>query len=485
MTYYSQHGEDFLLDQIFKDQQRGVFVEVGCIDGRRFSNTLAFEERGWKGLCVEAHAGYIELLKKNRPNSIVCFCAAGEEDEDGVPFYANARGSLSTLDKSQEGRWKRDYRDYFTGFELQQVKKRRLDTLFQQHGMERIDILSIDVEGYEVEVLKGIDFSRYMPSVIVVESHSPEHEQQLDEVLGPAGYHKLAQLSGNIFYSPDRALADHIDNKLFRGVELVHSAHPIDRTQDKIVLTDIDTRRPPSAGRLTRWLAGFQRKKPAGVQRSFDFCPTGFHGDRYLMELAGSCLEHVEQFIETGANVGSTLCYVATRYPHLHAYSCEPDKEAFEHARKNAALCRNVRLFNTTSIAMLKGLVKDDPAFIKRDTVFWLDAHGYGFQWPLREEVAFITARFTRGYMFIDDFQVPGLKEFKWDKYEGQSCSFDYIKDAITPACSYSLYYPAYREKTSRHHPLVGWGLIEFGHGEKLGLPSTLQGKIAGPITVK
>ncbi len=64
-------------------------------------------------MCVEAHAGYIELLKKNRPNSIICHCAAGEKDEANATFYANARGSLSTLDRSREERWKKDFSGYF------------------------------------------------------------------------------------------------------------------------------------------------------------------------------------------------------------------------------------------------------------------------------------------------------------------------------------------------------------------------------------
>jgi len=53
--YYSQHGEDFILDLIFDHKKSGFFVEVGCIDGLRFSNTLFFEKLGWKGICIEAH----------------------------------------------------------------------------------------------------------------------------------------------------------------------------------------------------------------------------------------------------------------------------------------------------------------------------------------------------------------------------------------------------------------------------------------------
>ena len=207
--YYSQHGEDALLDLIFGGQKNGFFVEVGCIDGRRFSNTLTFEERGWHGLCVEAHAGYIEMLEKNRPNSIVCHCAAGETDGDAI-FYANARGSLSSLDKTTEERWKRDYSEYFSGFEEQSVKKVRLSTLLDENHIEEIDILSLDIEGYEVEAMKGMDLNRHRPRVMVIESDSDEQERLLDQTILPHGYAKSIRFHGNLFYVRDKEL----DNKL-------------------------------------------------------------------------------------------------------------------------------------------------------------------------------------------------------------------------------------------------------------------------------
>jgi len=106
-SYYSQHGEDFILNKIFPNPN-GFFVEVGCIDGLRFSNTLFFEKKGWKGICIEAHTSYIDLIKSNRLNSRVVHCAIGEKDEGIVTFYANARGSLSSLDKTEEERFKKD-----------------------------------------------------------------------------------------------------------------------------------------------------------------------------------------------------------------------------------------------------------------------------------------------------------------------------------------------------------------------------------------
>lgn len=242
IKYYSQHGEDFLLSEIFKDKKNGFFVEVGCIDGRRFSNSLTFEKRGWRGLCVEAHADYIKLLKKNRANSIICHCAAGEKDEDQVTFFANARGSLSTLDKSKESNFRKNYGKYFSGFEEQKVKKRRLDTLFREHNINEIDFISLDIEGYEVEALMGIDFQQYKPLVFVIESDSANHELQLDNILIPNGYTKSTRLASNIFYLIDQKLEKRTKNKRFH-VSLTHTRHPLDRGEDVPVEILIDTRK--------------------------------------------------------------------------------------------------------------------------------------------------------------------------------------------------------------------------------------------------
>jgi FkbM family methyltransferase len=240
--FYSQHGEDFLLNEFFRGKAQGFFVEVGCIDGRRFSNSLAFEEMGWKGICVEAHAGYIELLKRNRPNSIICHCAVGEKDEEDVVFYANARGSLSTLDKSLEDRWKRDFSRYFSGFEEQRVNKMRLDSIFSRHGVKEIDFLSIDIEGYEVQALKGMEFRDFRPRVIIVESDGPAHREAIDDILLPNGYHEACPLSGNLFYSLDPDFNSRLMDKVFKGIRLIHTMHPLDSDGDKVVTVDIDTR---------------------------------------------------------------------------------------------------------------------------------------------------------------------------------------------------------------------------------------------------
>jgi hypothetical protein len=182
--------------------------------------------------------------------------------------------------------------------------------------------------------------------------------------------------------------------------------------------------------------------------------------------------------VETGANVGTTLAYVAKRYPSIKCISCEPDSEAYVEAVRNASLA-NVSLFKESSQNFLERLRNQYADIFQDNALYWLDAHGYGFKWPLKEEVSFITNHCRKGFILIDDFKVPGLDCFGYDKYEDQECSFEYISASLNPALSYDLYYPSYTDITSKHHPLRGWCLLSFGHEDVLQLPGSLRNKIA------
>jgi FkbM family methyltransferase len=236
--FYSQNGEDIILNELFKDKKEGFFVEIGCIDGRRFSNTLTFEERGWKGLCVEAHVGYIELLKKNRPNSIICHCAVGEQDEDDVTFYANARGSLSSLDGNRESYFREKYDKWFTGFEQQKVKKRSLNSIFRYYNIEKIDILSLDIEGYEVQALKGLNLDHFKPRVFVIEEDNADDEVAIDRILIPHGYSKAYRQAQNVFYLSSEVPFISPDGKIIKAM-LTHTQHPLDDDGDKLVEVEL------------------------------------------------------------------------------------------------------------------------------------------------------------------------------------------------------------------------------------------------------
>jgi FkbM family methyltransferase len=201
ISFYGQHAEDFLLDKIFKGKTDGYFVEIGCLDGIEYSNTYYFEKKGWNGVCVEAHNDFISALKKNRPQSAIVHCAVGEDNIDSVTFYANKAGSLSTLDKGEEERWKKNYTKDFHGFEEQKVPMRTLTSIFDELNVKSIDFVSLDIEGYEVKALAGLDFSKHLPKVFVIEYKDEIHKAGLEAILFKHRYHFLAHIGCNLFYS--------------------------------------------------------------------------------------------------------------------------------------------------------------------------------------------------------------------------------------------------------------------------------------------
>lgn len=214
----------------------------------------------------------------------------------------------------------------------------------------------------------------------------------------------------------------------------------------------------------------FHRLKPSGKSR-YKFFDAGFHGDEYLLALVDSLAQKATCFIETGANVGSTLAYVARAYPQVTCISCEPDEKAFKLALQNTSNLPNVTVTNATSQEFLEEIAAKPAQFFDQTPLFWLDAHGYGFRWPLKEEVAFFTTRFHGGYILVDDFKVPDKEVFSFHRYDGQECSFEYVREALNPQADYRLYYPDYTVKTSEHHPLTGWGLLVFGNAGGLTPP--------------
>ena len=193
-----------------------------------------------------------------------------------------------------------------------------------------------------------------------------------------------------------------------------------------------------------------------------ELLPEGFHGDRYTQKLVNFLIQDCKYFIETGSNVGSTLSFVARTYPSVQCLSCEPDNDAIKEARKNTAAYGNVTIYHELSQKFLERLDKEFSHLYNEKVLFWLDAHGYGFKWPLKDELAFIMKNFKKAYILIDDFKVPGKEMFVYDQYETQICSYDYVKDAIPSSAEYDLYYPGYTEKTSNFHPLQGWGLFDL-----------------------
>jgi len=186
----------------------------------------------------------------------------------------------------------------------------------------------------------------------------------------------------------------------------------------------------------------------------------GFHGDDFLIQFASEILKNCKYFIETGSAEATTLSFVGKNHPEIIAVSCEADTLVYHHAKQKIAGLANVELRNDLSPDFLYKLKDQKPELLNEKVFFWLDAHGYGFKWPLLAEVDHILNNYSQPFIFIDDFKVPNQPQFGFDVYEDQECSLEYLQHALRKHNDLGIYFPKYSITTSEYHPLRGWVLI-------------------------
>jgi FkbM family methyltransferase len=195
MSFYSQDNQDYFLEfNVFKGYKNGVFVDVGAHDGVTINNTLYFEKsNGWSGINIEPIPSVYERLVENRPRCVNINCAVDEEEGESE-FILNQGYTemISGLKKHYDERhYKRlEYENSVTDGKtvIQNVKTRRLDTIFKEYDMKHVNYLSIDVEGAELSVIKSIDFDNVFIDVIGFENNYLNTGEKIVLYLESKGY---------------------------------------------------------------------------------------------------------------------------------------------------------------------------------------------------------------------------------------------------------------------------------------------------------
>jgi FkbM family methyltransferase len=148
------------LDQTMKNfltKICGFFIESGVQDGIFQSNTLIFARKfGYSGLLVEPATSLIRALAQNRPESIVFNGALTSFVKDGSHVTVPSGSPMGIVSHN-------------TTHAQSTVIARSLSSLLDEHGIENVDFLSLDVEGHETDILDGIDFHRHRTTFILIE----------------------------------------------------------------------------------------------------------------------------------------------------------------------------------------------------------------------------------------------------------------------------------------------------------------------------
>jgi FkbM family methyltransferase len=165
---YSQTGEDAIIRSLLDETRQGIYVDVGCHDPVRSSNTLSLYLHGWRGVNIDANPRLIERFKATRLRDIAV-CAAISDQEHDVVFHEFEDALVSTLSEEALPEWQSKWKK--RGERV--VTTRTLDSVLREHlepGTE-IGLLSVDVEGHDLNVLRSVDLNVFRPKLIVVEMH--------------------------------------------------------------------------------------------------------------------------------------------------------------------------------------------------------------------------------------------------------------------------------------------------------------------------
>ena len=171
MISYAQNLEDVLLSRAFRGQSNGFYIDVGAWHPSIDSVTKHFYDMGWCGINIEPSTEYFQLLEAARPRDLNLRIAVGDRAEHRE-LYRYAASGLSTF--------RPDFAASYVALDLApqmtECEVRTLRDICRAHVHDTIDFLKIDAEGWETAVIRGADWERDRPRLVLVEAVQPHPE---------------------------------------------------------------------------------------------------------------------------------------------------------------------------------------------------------------------------------------------------------------------------------------------------------------------
>jgi|TARA_B110000503_G_scaffold136563_1_gene219142 hypothetical protein len=187
---YSGGAQDLIINYFFKNKKKGIYIDVGCYHPYNGNNTKLLYDKGWSGINIDLDfhtIDFFNFVRKRDENINIAI-----SDKEGVKdlYFFHNRSAINSLSEIRKEEAK----------EVRKIQTKTLNSVFENSKFknEKINLLSIDVEGHEIEVLKSLDLAKYIPEMVVIEflerdiiNNLEFHNQNINEVLNSEIYRHM------------------------------------------------------------------------------------------------------------------------------------------------------------------------------------------------------------------------------------------------------------------------------------------------------
>jgi len=187
---YSQFGEDLVIRNHFRanfDNSMGRFIDVGAFHPFKYSNTMLLSQLGWRGINIDCDPMKIARFEVLRPQDVNICAGVGEAVRDMI-YLQYPMGVTDRIAEPGE--------QNLLSFEGEKplkatpIRVTTLTQIIEQSAFrgQHFHYLNVDCEGWDLAVLKSLDFSRYSPDLITAEAHTEAEQAELTAFLKCRGY---------------------------------------------------------------------------------------------------------------------------------------------------------------------------------------------------------------------------------------------------------------------------------------------------------
>ncbi len=206
---YAEVGEDLILASIFQHLkiEHPTYLDVGAWDPIELSNTYLLYHTGSRGVLVEPNLAFCDELRRIRPGDVVANGGVGTSGRTEADYYMFANSPMNTFSKQQADGLPKVYGDRIG---KPKVIKMPLvpvnEVIAQQFRGGTPDLLSIDVEGLDLDILRSLDFAKFAPRVVCVETDNSVSDEStaIFELMGRQGYRLWGRTPRNAIFVSGR-----------------------------------------------------------------------------------------------------------------------------------------------------------------------------------------------------------------------------------------------------------------------------------------